>query len=825
MKKIIYFLICFLGPYAIYAEKLVEKHSTPASQVVCYASGKVERTFIPPPEEVVNRLKSGGSKKSDIIVTYSLFPADAKAAFEYAVSIWENIIESPVPLYMQANWRSKNENVLGSCGSNHFYKNFKYAPHINRFYPGTVAEKITGKEITGEAEPDMTAEFNKSIKWYFGTDGKTPDSLYDFVSVVLHEIGHGLGLTGFFSVSGDVGIYAYENPGEASAYDLLVVNRQSQYLLDTLWYKFSSAKLKTALISNDLYAKSPVAIANGDGSMPRLYVPSTWDGGSSIYHLNDATYPAGSPNSLMTHAIGKGEAIHDPGPMAKGILDDIGWKSTYIDFTPVKDAETISPVEFSCTIRGDYPTDENNLFVFISTDGFKTISDSVKLVKTSVSNQYACTYNPQKTGSFSYYLRVKDSMKRIFCLPTEAPLSTYKFIIGQDKTPPVAEHTPIVYYLNNYQELRVNALVTDNIAVDTVYVEYLLNGVSQPSFGLKKGADDNFSGSFNFNPRLLKDADVIKYRIISVDKSSLKNTSRFPGKDYLEFKIEEIYAPVKGYINDFNLPTTDFITNEFKIGTEAGFNNPALNSPHPYKSPNENNSSLNFSTILKRPVILVANATMSFDEVVLVEPGESGVAFGSESFYDYVIVEASKDKGLTWKPIADGYDSGFNPTWLTNYNLKIVNQISQAVGKKDWFVTHNFNPLKNGNFSVGDTLLFRFRLFSDPYANGWGWIIDNLRIQFPVSAKIIDDNSANVSVYPNPVDDILNINIRNESGIENAEIEIFSMVGKKIFYKQTGKTGSIGLQQIQLGSYPSGVYLLTIRKEGKIIFSDKIIRK
>ena len=37
---------------------------------------------------------------------------------------------------------------------------------------------------------------------------------------------------------------------------------------------------------------------------------------------------------------------------------------------------------------------------------------------------------------------------------------------------------------------------------------------------------------------------------------------------------------------------------------------------------------------------------------------------------------------------------------------------------------------------AGDTILVRFRLFSDPYANGWGWAIDNLRIQIPVSAPV-----------------------------------------------------------------------------------------
>ncbi len=48
--------------------------------------------------------------------------------------------------------------------------------------------------------------------------------------------------------------------------------------------------------------------------LPRLYAPSTWDDGSSIYHLDEFTYAASDTNSLMTPFAGRGEAVHNPGP-------------------------------------------------------------------------------------------------------------------------------------------------------------------------------------------------------------------------------------------------------------------------------------------------------------------------------------------------------------------------------------------------------------------------------------------------------------------------------------------------------------------------------
>jgi hypothetical protein len=41
--------------------------------------------------------------------------------------------------------------------------------------------------------------------------------------------------------------------------------------------------------------------------------------------MDESTYPAGNPNSLMTFALGQAEAIHNPGPLVLGMLEDSGW--------------------------------------------------------------------------------------------------------------------------------------------------------------------------------------------------------------------------------------------------------------------------------------------------------------------------------------------------------------------------------------------------------------------------------------------------------------------------------------------------------------------
>ncbi|NOR74754.1 MAG: hypothetical protein GQ525_06305, partial [Draconibacterium sp.] len=95
----------------VHGQKKLKKLAMEVPFPVCYASGKVEKSFIPPPSYI--NLKSSAENKSEIKVEYNLFPQEAKDAFEYAVNIWEQIIESDVPIYIEANWLPQGTNTLG----------------------------------------------------------------------------------------------------------------------------------------------------------------------------------------------------------------------------------------------------------------------------------------------------------------------------------------------------------------------------------------------------------------------------------------------------------------------------------------------------------------------------------------------------------------------------------------------------------------------------------------------------------------------------------------------------------------------------------------
>ncbi len=817
MKKFTFFLFIIAVSITAYPQK--KNHNIiKALPPVCYASDEIEDVYVPPP------FLKAAEKKSDIRVTYSLFPENAKKAFEYAVAVWEQFVESPIPIYLQANWRSLDRNVLGSCGPADYRTNFEDIPHKNVYYPISVVEKITRRQITGISQPDITGEFNKNINWYFGTDGNTPDSLYDFVSVAMHEIGHGLGFTGFFFVNELLGTYGYSAVGDVAAFDVMVVRNTGDFLVDSTVYKNPSEELRKALESGFLYAYSPVAIVNSNGEVPRLYSPSEWDEGSSVYHLNDATYPAGSPNSLMTHALSYAEAVHNPGPITAGIMADVGWKHTYIDFEPLKDQEKISPLVFNIHVESDYEINTSSMYVYYSYDEFATHVDSIPLTQGNEPNLFMASLIPAAgVGEVSYFISVEDENTRIFTKPTEAPAEVYIVRFGPDTRPPLIFHNPVPYYFMAEKEIKIAAVVTDNVGIDTVYAEYSINGGPLHSFGLAKDSANLYTGVFNIDNSVLNDRDEISYSIVAVDSSSAKNTTRLPEDGAFSFIVEKLFDPLADYSNDFDQPTSDFILFDFDIAKPSGFETPALHSPHPYPSPERDDSTFNFTTTLKHPIILRAGGTMSFDEVVLVEPGSEGTTFGDNNFWDYVVVEGSSDNGKNWLPLADGYDSRANSIWEENYINSVDDQISNAVGVGEWFVNRRIDLLSNGNFSAGDTILVRFRLFSDPYAHGWGWVIDNLRIQRPVSAPLVL-SPGNINIYPNPFSHQFKVSIEPGAAVKNIRLELYNIFGQKIkSFEYVNKTVPFDTN-MDLPDAANGIYLLKVSENGKQVLSKKIVK-
>jgi hypothetical protein len=280
-----------------------------------------------------------------------------------------------------------------------------------------------------------------------------------------------------------------------------------------------------------------------------------------------------------------------------------------------------------------------------------------------------------------------------------------------------------------------------------------------------------------------------------------------PSTGYYTISIESLQPVVTSYFSDFSNAEADFFSSGFHIEKLTGFSSPGMHSDHPYDSPEEDYKTLEFSTVLRHPVVFNSSGMMiSFSELVLVEPGEEGSVYGFSDFYDYVILEGSNDYGKTWFGLTDGYDSRIISSWESAYNSSIDGMNSTFVGTESMMIKRTFYPRLSGIISDGDSLLIRFRLFSDPYANGWGWVIDDLTIS-PLIDEVQKTEHSDITIFPNPGNG--KINIRGDTGYNQGslQVKIFNLEGKSIFNSTISPDD---IMTIDISGNPPGLYLILL---------------
>ena len=309
------------------------------------------------PTRAFLRASAEGQPTSTFEVTYTGFNTEQRTAFQRAVDIWSNIVVSSVPIRVDAQLSSLPAGVLGSAGPGAAYQ----SSNNNTLYVAALANAISGRDISQGRTPDILADFtNDPNLFYYGNDA-VPQGQFDFTTVVLHEIGHGLGFLNGLEVVTDengavVGTYGTDTTPSPFIYDRFIVQQQPDgsviNVVDS--YRRESPELADALQdgqpTGNSFEQEPLlwdgasAVSAAGGSRPLLFAPPTFSQGSSIGHLDEGTYRPGNRNALMTPVLDRQEVARDPGPISIGILEDQGWGiSSAADPTPPSSSPSPSP--------------------------------------------------------------------------------------------------------------------------------------------------------------------------------------------------------------------------------------------------------------------------------------------------------------------------------------------------------------------------------------------------------------------------------------------------------------------------------------------------
>lgn len=821
MKKLLLLPFLALAAHSSFGQQFV-KYEGEVKTPICYARPEDVHTKVSAPQDFLARRRSNrpAANRSTIIVTYNGFTPEAQAAFQYAVDIWQTQLISPVPITIDATWRELASGVLGSAGANGYYNLNDNGERIsNSLYPVALVEKIVGINVNGTS-PDIVANFGSTFNWYLGTDGNVPTGQYDLVSVVLHELGHGLGFATPRGYTPATGIGTLTTP--PSIYADFIENGAGQRIADTRLFGNPSVELGRQFVSNDLYFNSPLARAVNNDQRPRLYAPTVFAAGSSTSHLDEDTYAPGDPNSLMSPQFAASEAIHSPGPIMIGMFNDMGWFNTSVEnLTIYPDTETPRTFPIVAEVVSDGTITAGSVKLNYSFNNGPLVT--LAMTTTTTANRYTATIpNPGSGVRVSYYIEASDNeTRRIYTAPGRDPFATesnrYSFFVGADVVAPVIVHSPIPYFLTDQFPYTISATVTDNIRVASVTLEYSVNGGTINTLALTQTPNTNTYTASLPAPAGIKLNDQIAYRIVAKDASSNANQATAPATGYYTGTVIGPKPVQDSYVNNFNAASSDFVGNGFSVAQPTGFADGAIHSTHFYA----NNANYVYQLLV--PIRVKADATQStvkFDEIVLVEPG-TGNAFPAE-FYDYVVVEGSTN-GRTWTRLANGYDSRDKQAWLDAFKAgqATANDNSTTVGTPTLFLprTLNLQPV----FKAGDNVQLRFRLVSDGGLVGWGWAIDNLNIQnTSVTATSNALKTAGVTLFPNPSAGQFTLQTRFDKPAQDVQLIVRNAVGQEVLRQSRATVqGQVALP-IDLSACANGFYIVSLTANGETV-SRKVL--
>jgi subtilisin-like proprotein convertase family protein len=327
-------------------------------------------------------------------------------AFTHAANLWGALLTSAVTIRVNATMDvlscSMSSATLGSAGANTVHYNFTNAPYANTYYPQALANKIAGGDLSGIN--DITAYFNSAIgttcafpkSWYYGLDGNPAGDQIDFVTVVMHEIGHGLGFQTYVTTS---------TGARFNDRDDIYMKFLEDHSLGLGWGAMNDAQRATSAVdTSDLHWTGSAVVAAGGslsagrhaGGHVQMYAPASIVSGSSVSHWDTAL----SPNEMMEPSYTTD--MTDPS-LARDLMTDLGWDfaTTTTTTSSTSSSTTTSSTTSTSTTTTSTTTTSIATTTSSSSPSTSTSSSTSSSTSTSTSSTTTSTSTSSSTTSSS----------------------------------------------------------------------------------------------------------------------------------------------------------------------------------------------------------------------------------------------------------------------------------------------------------------------------------------------------------------------------------------------------------------------------------------
>lgn len=218
--------------------------------------------------------------------------AEQIQAVTTTLNIWEDTFRNTASRKIEAtiSWGDMGEGTLAASTSNYVaYEGGTY----NTATSTEVIWKLGEESALAADAVDFRLQFN--TQYGFSTGNNTPADSTDFISVLLHEIGHNVG---FNSMN-----FANAYGTNFTIWDSLVTDAKGNHPGDP-----------------GFNYQSGVSYTIGSGGLT-VYNPTLFAPGSSMGHVSSTS----DPNALMQFSIGSGTQRRELSDLERALLTEMGW--------------------------------------------------------------------------------------------------------------------------------------------------------------------------------------------------------------------------------------------------------------------------------------------------------------------------------------------------------------------------------------------------------------------------------------------------------------------------------------------------------------------
>jgi len=275
-----------------------------AKEVRKINSGKVEVTFY-------DAIDQG---KIPYKYTLQNWPTQAKTAIMDAMEIMDQSLvlskTMSVAVIWSADLASYNNiaeaynnfvNVEGVYGASHLDSNYKYPREL-------LNQLVVNNLYSGN---NITIAFNSTKDWCYSKNEEPNSNQQDLITVALHELSHGLGISSSFNKNNESTPYIY---------DKYIVDGNGWKLVANGSFTRSNQEILT---SNNLFYAGPNLLQENKGKPLKLHAPGNLSS-ASLCHF-DRNYGSDEDGRLLIPGTAYGVSTRFFGNYILAILEDMGW--------------------------------------------------------------------------------------------------------------------------------------------------------------------------------------------------------------------------------------------------------------------------------------------------------------------------------------------------------------------------------------------------------------------------------------------------------------------------------------------------------------------